>query len=58
MLESKGKLKNQAQKFGDQVALKIQVGGINAVLSGSCGTNDQIIFPFCLPPLKIKILRR
>lgn len=45
MLESKGKLKNQAQKFGDQVALKIQVGGINAVLSGSCGTNDLIIFP-------------
>ena len=45
MLESKGKLKNQAQKFGDQVALKIQVGGINTVFSGSCGINDPIMFP-------------
>ena len=41
----KGKAEEKAQKFGDQVALKIQVGGINTVLSGSCGTNDPIIFP-------------
>lgn len=35
LLESKGKLKNQAQKVRDELAPKIQFAGTNTTLQGS-----------------------